>query len=162
MNRMENPSIALHPVILSAHNRREDAPTARRALHLNPLDRHRLEFGIHGAAGVLTAAPFESADDANMHVVIDEDLARESRSGSRHAFRREDIAFGLCHRRWLAADELDAAGCAFCLAAAGVKLIGASLFDESEHEALSSRDFKGAGVFDGEFWHGNPTRNDVS
>ena len=106
------------------------------------------------AAGVLAAGAFEAADDLEGHVVVAEDLAAQADAGHvNEASGGHDVFFGLGHGGGFAGDELDAAGGAARVAAAGVKLVGVSLVGEGVDEAFAVWDVEVALVFDGEFWH---------
>jgi len=70
--------------------------------------------------------------------------------GSQH------IALGDGHAIGLAVDELDAAGGAASVAAAGVKLIDAGILFEGEDEPLTLRYFELANAFDCKLGHERP------
>ncbi len=97
-------------------------------LTIHPLDRLRFEFHIHGTARVGAAAAFQTADNADGHVLLNGDLARKSNTRRGDILGGQDIFLRLGHARGLAVEELDAAGRAFRLASAGMKLVNASVF----------------------------------
>jgi len=81
--------------------------------------------------------------------MIAEDLATEAQTGLRKAASDEDIFLRLRHPLRLAADELDAAGGAASVAAAGVELIDLGFILQGEDEALVIRDLDRRLTFNG-------------
>jgi hypothetical protein len=86
-------------------------------------------------ARIGTAAALEPADGADGHVVVADDLAREPGAG--HAARRQHVLLGDRHPIRLPLDELDAAGRAPGVAAAGVQDVHAGVLLDGEHEPLA-------------------------
>jgi hypothetical protein len=112
------------------------------------------------AAGVFAARAFEAADDFDGHVVVAEDLATQADAGhGSQASGGHDVFFGLGHGFGVAGDELDAAGGAAGVAAAGVELVGLGFVGEGVDEAFAGGDFKVAEVFDGKLGHGAMVAN---
>src|SRR6266581_1410390 len=86
-------------------------------------------------AGIFAAGAFEAADDFDGHVVVAEDLAAQADAGGGgEASGGHDVFFGLGHRLGFADDELDAAGGAAGVAAAGVELIRSGFVGEGVDE----------------------------
>src|SRR5689334_4502345 len=83
------------------------------------------------------------------------DLAGEADAGHGvEAPGGEEVFFGLGHRVGFAGEELDAAGRAAGVAAAGVELVGFRFVGEGVDEAFVLRDLEGSDGFDGELGHG--------
>ena len=110
---------------------------------------------IGGAAsGVFASRAGQAADGSDAHVVVAQDLAGEAQAGGGdQAPGGEDFFFGLSHGLGFAGEELDSAGGAACVAAAGVELVDAGFVGEGVDQALVLGDFELAGVFDCELGH---------
>jgi hypothetical protein len=65
----------------------------------------------------------------------------------------QHVAFGDRHLARLAGDELDAAGRAAGIAAAGVELINSRILDQGQYEALGGWNFESTDAFDRELGH---------
>jgi hypothetical protein len=89
--------------------------------------------------------------------VVALDLAAEAQAWGGEAAEVEDGFFGFGHFGGFAGDELNAAGGAPSLAAAGVKLIDLRFVSQCEHEALACGDFKAANILNREFGHEAPS-----
>ncbi len=95
--------------------------------------------------------PVESADRANRHVVIADDLAREPNAD--RSLRHQDLPFRDRHPRGLSVDELDAARRAAGVAAAGVQDVHMCILLDREHEALAVLDVNRSESFDRQLRH---------
>src|SRR4029453_19659462 len=70
-------------------------------------DRRRRDLRCGGGAGIRASAPGEARDGAHSHVVVADDLTRES--NARQPASGQDLALGGGPRRGFSRDELDAA-----------------------------------------------------
>ena len=107
-------------------------------------------WDIHSGGGVISvaglrsagsgaAAALEAADGADGHVVIAEDLARQADAG--HALGGEHLLLGDGHSLGFALDELDAAGRAAGVAAAGMEDVDPGVLLDRQHQPLAVLDF---------------------
>ena len=102
-------------------------------------------------AAILLPTISQARDRAHSHVVIAQDLARQSNAG--RIFRRQHAPLGDGHRFGLARDELDAARGAAGVAPAGVQHIDLRVLLDREHETLSWNDLDRFETFDCQLWH---------
>jgi len=116
-----------------------------------PFDGLRSQVGRAGRSAIFATAAFESTDDPHRHVLFAQDLATESDCGESSGFKY--LFFSNGHFRRFAREELDAAGGASGVAAAGMELIARGLFSQGIDEPFAGRDFEFAETFDSEFWH---------
>ena len=111
------------------------------------------------AAGVLSSRAGEPADGLYGHVTVAEDLAGEAEAfGVDEASGGEEVLFGPGHGVRFAGDELDSAGGAAGVAAAGVELVDGGFVGEGVDEALVVGDVEGADFFYRELGHGRHLR----
>ena len=119
---------------------RPDTYVAGGRLH-DPLGR-RLDRRLGRLARIRPAASRQPADRAHGHVVVADDLTRQAHAGQASLFQPRLL--GLRHPLRLAADELDSAGRAARVAAAGVQDIDMGILLDRKHEALADSTSTGA------------------
>jgi four helix bundle protein len=113
--------------------------------------RRRLNRGLGGPARIGSSAAGEAADGANRHLVIADNLAGQAHA--RETFLCEPGLFSNRHSIRFAADELNAAGCAAGIAAAGMQDVHAGILFNRKHEALAIFNVNGSKAFHGQHRH---------
>src|SRR5262245_39749474 len=136
VNRARTQAVRLDPRMETSGGN-EKAGTKIDGSTLRHPDRRRGDLVGRAVAGVRAAAAGQPADAPHRHVVVAEDLTTETHAGQ--APRRQHLLFGLGHLVRFARDELDAAGGAAGVAAAGVQLIDAGLVLQRQHQPLVGR-----------------------
>lgn len=102
-------------------------------------------------SGVRPTAARQSANRANLHVMVADHLARETNAGERAALQRSLLGFGRSLR--LAIDELDPARRTPGVAATCVQLIDTCIFFQRKDQTFVHRHLERANTFNGQFRH---------
>ena len=102
-------------------------------------------------ARVGTAAARETADRADLHVVVADDLTGESDTDG--AFRREYLALGDGHSRGLSLDKFHTARRASRVAAARVQDVDFCILLDRQHQAFAVLDIKRSEILNRQFGH---------
>jgi hypothetical protein len=102
-------------------------------IHSSLVDPHwrRCDISRWCVPHVLSSAACQTADDADRHIVITNDLAAQPDAGQ--ASRWENVALGDSHAGGLTFEELNAARRATRISATGVQLVNSRILLQGQH-----------------------------